>query len=186
MSTSYLNLLFSGSPGHFITNDDILQHTPNMSTSYLNVMFSELSRHFIPNDILQQFTVEHPPNNFQTRILFVGGLLPMESLEWNRLNSNNRTLTSEHILDEPYGIVTPNNQSVECYVPPPLSKLQINKLKTFKITKKDLSCPICMEYLKLNCRVKQLPCNHYFHKKCITNWFKRQATCPNCRKHVRV
>ena len=71
-----------------------------------------------------------------------------------------------------------------------LSKEQISKLKSVKLTKehvkKDLQCTICLEYLKLNRKVKQTPCNHYFHEHCIIPWFKKHATCPNCRAIIKV
>ena len=29
--------------------------------------------------------------------------------------------------------------------------------------------------------VIKLSCNHYFHKKCILEWFEKNSSCPICR-----
>ena len=28
-------------------------------------------------------------------------------------------------------------------------------------------------------------CNHYFHKKCIDKWLKKNASCPICRNKIK-
>ncbi|CAH1370625.1 hypothetical protein MTP99_012185 [Tenebrio molitor] len=44
-------------------------------------------------------------------------------------------------------------------------------------------CCICFEEYDAS-TVQSLPCQHEFHKKCITNWLKRQSACPVCRVHT--
>lgn len=59
----------------------------------------------------------------------------------------------------------------------------LSNLSSFTIKNKDapstndLDCTICQEDL---CQetVASLPCGHIFHKKCISTWLKRKATCP--------
>jgi hypothetical protein len=36
----------------------------------------------------------------------------------------------------------------------------------------NVQCSICMEDFKLNEEAKKLPCKHYFHTQCITEWLK--------------
>ena len=43
-------------------------------------------------------------------------------------------------------------------------------------------CSICFE--KFNNDEEQLKCSHIFHKKCIDEWTKTQATCPICRYEI--
>jgi len=47
------------------------------------------------------------------------------------------------------------------------------------------NCFICMEKYNINEYKRQLPlCKHYFHKKCIDKWLKRNASCPICRDKI--
>ena len=47
-------------------------------------------------------------------------------------------------------------------------------------------CNICMEDYIDGDILKQLPCNHYYHKDCISQWLcNEKTTCPMCRKDVR-
>lgn len=46
----------------------------------------------------------------------------------------------------------------------------------------DEECPICRDTLQES--VVRLPCDHYFHKSCIKNWFDEHNTCPICRKNL--
>ncbi len=48
------------------------------------------------------------------------------------------------------------------------------------------TCSICFGNFD---EAKRLPCNHFFHKECLRQWFERQdvsnLTCPVCRQPVR-
>ena len=62
-----------------------------------------------------------------------------------------------------------------------LSKKKINSFKTINLISDEI-CPICLD--KYNGpTVLRLPCNkeHFFHKKCILEWFKKSRKCPICR-----
>ena len=52
-------------------------------------------------------------------------------------------------------------------------------------------CVICLDKLKEEKeesenerQIAKLKCNHYFHKKCISNWFDEKPDCPICRGTV--
>lgn len=62
-----------------------------------------------------------------------------------------------------------NNVLSNCF----LSKCQI-------INNFDEICPICLQIQKSY----KLPCNHIFHKNCITEWITIQQNCPVCRLRV--
>lgn len=50
----------------------------------------------------------------------------------------------------------------------------------------DNSCNICLSNYDINDNLIKLPCNHYFHKDCISNWLcKENVNCPICRKDCR-
>ena len=55
-------------------------------------------------------------------------------------------------------------------------------------------CVICLDKLKeekeeeendeIQKQIAKLKCNHYFHRKCISNWFDQKPDCPICRGTV--
>jgi hypothetical protein len=68
---------------------------------------------------------------------------------------------------------------------------EINKIigKSNKIKKDDVivneNCLICMEKYNTNEFKRLLPkCKHYFHKKCVDKWLKKNASCPICRDKI--
>ena len=65
-------------------------------------------------------------------------------------------------------------------------------VKGYKYEKDDRpTCPICFEEIEKGKLVAKTPCNHLYHKTCMTNWFRRRdilfrPTCPSCRAIVPV
>ena len=43
-------------------------------------------------------------------------------------------------------------------------------------------CTICFDLFKENELLKQLKCNHIFHKECLSQWLLNNANCPICNK----
>ena len=60
--------------------------------------------------------------------------------------------------------------------PPPASDEQLKNLPVVTIgqeeVEKNVQCAVCMEDFQLNDKAKKLPCKHYFHEPCITEWLK--------------
>ena len=47
------------------------------------------------------------------------------------------------------------------------------------------SCLICYDKYKTGEYKRILPkCNHFFHKKCVDKWLKKNSTCPICRDEL--
>ncbi|ORX75773.1 hypothetical protein BCR32DRAFT_296680 [Anaeromyces robustus] len=69
-----------------------------------------------------------------------------------------------------------------------VSMSQFKKINTIEVTnaviEQEPFCVICMEEFKLKSKVKQLPCNHIYHKKCISIWFAEHNKCPTCRYEI--
>ena len=65
---------------------------------------------------------------------------------------------------------------------------RINKIKKKRINftndLQDKECSICLEEFKENELLIKLECNHYFHEKCIHDWFKSNMNCPLCRLNL--
>ena len=46
--------------------------------------------------------------------------------------------------------------------------------------KNNVQCAICLNDIKEKQIVYRTNCNHFYHKKCITQWFAKQGFTPNC------
>ncbi|EPS68825.1 hypothetical protein M569_05945, partial [Genlisea aurea] len=42
-------------------------------------------------------------------------------------------------------------------------------------------CAICKDSFSVGSLVKQLPCFHLYHPRCISRWLSTKNTCPLCR-----
>lgn len=62
--------------------------------------------------------------------------------------------------------------------------------KYYKCKEKCIDCSICIEKVKYAEYVRDLPCKHQYHKKCIDKWFRvsinvnEEIQCPLCRKRI--
>ncbi|KAF8099539.1 hypothetical protein N665_0242s0023 [Sinapis alba] len=58
-------------------------------------------------------------------------------------------------------------------------------VKTLKINKESLECPICLNEFEDNETLRLVPqCCHVFHTDCIDAWLQSHATCPLCRANL--
>ncbi|WAR02755.1 BB-like protein [Mya arenaria] len=81
-------------------------------------------------------------------------------------------------LGENLGTVTSGLSTEEC-----------STLPTARYTQRDKNTAersVCLEKYKTGDAQKTLPCIHIFHKSCIDEWLKNNATCPVCREVVKV
>ncbi|KAI1318835.1 hypothetical protein EDD11_005681 [Mortierella claussenii] len=66
----------------------------------------------------------------------------------------------------------------------PLSMLALEHLSPEErelVIRISTACPICLcDYEDLE-ELRQLPCDHYFHKECVDEWLKLKRTCPLCK-----
>ena len=65
------------------------------------------------------------------------------------------------------------------------SEALINTIPTTVITEnlsvEERSCPICLNEMEVGTEVRSLPCNHLYHKDCVDEWLRVNASCPTCR-----
>ncbi|KAL5543114.1 hypothetical protein UlMin_010824 [Ulmus minor] len=72
------------------------------------------------------------------------------------------------------------------YGPPAAAKSAIENLPTITVGEEQLNsemnqCAVCQDEFERGGEVKQLPCNHIYHKDCILPWLERHNSCPVCR-----
>lgn len=48
----------------------------------------------------------------------------------------------------------------------------------------DASCPICLNEMVTGEEARLLRCKHMFHKQCVDDWLRVNASCPTCRKSI--
>lgn len=71
-----------------------------------------------------------------------------------------------------------------------LDKLDIKKYRKCKMD--DITCAICCLDVKKTEYLRELNCNHSFHKKCIDKWLlismkeKETISCPICRANIDI
>jgi hypothetical protein len=74
-----------------------------------------------------------------------------------------------------------NNSSI------PLTIQLLNEKTEILIKSENLEekCPICNENYEedIICRKNKL-CNHFFHRKCIDEWYSSKNTCPECNQII--
>lgn len=49
---------------------------------------------------------------------------------------------------------------------------------------RDTTCAICQEVVMEGTRLRN--CRHWFHRDCITQWYRTSTRCPVCRDDIRV
>lgn len=71
----------------------------------------------------------------------------------------------------------------------PTNQSQLTRAK-YDCKGADIECRICLEDYKKEDTVIYLPCAHYYHENCITDWFDRlevkfiSPVCPVCLEKV--
>eukprot|EP00966_Prymnesium_polylepis_P096077 2226196-Prymnesium_polylepis.1 len=56
--------------------------------------------------------------------------------------------------------------------------------KSVAMTRDCDECSVCLERFEdtpVKMHICALPCDHLFHRRCITEWLKHDVRCPNCR-----
>ncbi|NXI38358.1 PJA2 ligase, partial [Galbula dea] len=71
--------------------------------------------------------------------------------------------------------------------PPPAPKETVDRLPQITITDdrngQEQCCIICCSEYERGEIITELPCHHFFHRRCVTLWLQESGTCPVCR-HV--
>lgn len=105
-----------------------------------------------------------------------------ELISYIRLESHNCDIINIFIYTEPYSKKVNNRRN--------LKKLDI---KNYRLCNQhDMECCICCETVKKNEYIRELNCDHGFHKKCIDKWLissmkeKETVNCPICRTNINL
>jgi len=66
-----------------------------------------------------------------------------------------------------------------------MNKNELKKLKKKKIGNSCSQCTVCHEQYQRGEVIRILPCEHFFHYKCLKPWFKKSNACPLCRLNIK-
>ena len=64
-----------------------------------------------------------------------------------------------------------------------LDEFKYKNIKKFSDKEGDI-CSICIMEFKGSNIIKKFPCNHIFHKDCISQWLKKSNRCPLCNHDI--
>ncbi|KAL1283480.1 RING finger protein [Trichinella pseudospiralis] len=54
--------------------------------------------------------------------------------------------------------------------------------KSKEVNENQLSCVICLNNFEIRQLLRELPCSHCYHSKCVDKWLRSNRTCPICRR----
>jgi len=68
-------------------------------------------------------------------------------------------------------------------------RTRLNRITTVRkldtLTRTSSTCPICIQEYAKNDVIRQLPCDHHFHKTCVDPWIVNyRGDCPMCRQDI--
>jgi hypothetical protein len=110
------------------------------------------------------------------------------------LEGNNNEISNEQEEDPMYSVWSEDsrlnlNELTINHEPEPteilLKKKELKMLKKMRIGESNSKCSVCHENYQKNDIIRVLPCEHFFHYKCLKPWFKKSNCCPLCRLNVR-
>lgn len=101
-------------------------------------------------------------------------------LETLRPRSNVLTLQQINTAAFPITSYKPSNPAP---VPNPTTESDNKQLPSVAVAVADQQCAICLEVLQEGDSLRELPCLHYYHQKCIDTWLTtRRGQCPICKR----
>lgn len=161
-----------------INMDEVLIHFDNLCTNNSNVREMNTENEEIVEEdanpvnlIFEQYYDNYPV---------------MVPIEHHFIGNNNATIMHELFERILHGILTMPTEQND--VPLPLSENAMNQLQELKYSEystenKDKICSICQDEYKGDDIIKILPCKHFFHTQCITEWLTNyHYKCPICRQ----
>ncbi|CAD8171040.1 unnamed protein product [Paramecium pentaurelia] len=119
-------------------------------------------------------------------------LFPIFNMGRNQIQRNSLQALMDQILSNPFF----SNQTRRGFffipmmnhlhqAPQELENLAIIKFVPYDgLSQEYKQCSICINNYEDGEELILLPCIHRFHKKCISEWFKEQSTCPICKTDV--
>ncbi|KAJ1917311.1 hypothetical protein H4219_003270 [Mycoemilia scoparia] len=76
--------------------------------------------------------------------------------------------------------------SVKCPIDPP-TEFNDRRKSGDKDSHSVLECSICLDEMEIGDTIRELPCDHRYHSKCLDKWLLTQSTrCPLCKADIKT
>ena len=80
-----------------------------------------------------------------------------------------------------------NNNNINNYDLPSFAKnFPVSIFQVYQYNNENLekTCSICLDKFIIGKKYITLPCFHFFHVKCISDWLKKERNCPLCKTKI--
>jgi hypothetical protein len=104
----------------------------------------------------------------------------IQSRRSNLFNNNNNNFNN-HNNPHLHVIILPGRSNLNSINENPINFPEIVIQDINKLEEANRKCMICLEDFKSKEKVTALPCIHFFHTQCITEWIERKNECPVCK-----
>ena len=150
-------------------------------------------------NILFDIQSQNINNSNNSLVLIMGEKIRNNNNNESRTTANDEMLDTvseniiSNIMESSSHPVIINRYPFQCDDNNTSSQNIIKKLKHFKMEKKYyikneqenkfelIKCPICLMEIIDGMDTIILPCEHFYHEKCIDQWLKKHNSCPLCR-----
>lgn len=176
MSCCCCCLMFCGT---VLPNDTDSPASPEDLTTTMITTFGELYKDFTGLDAPRVSTANQqpdlPPNppNLSDQSTDLPNLSNQSTDPPNPLSIPNHLPPDSNILDADSGFIENSPERVIGLSEPSESAHESSE-----------ACGICATPYEKEDVIRKLQCNHYYHKDCIDEWFKRSKLCPICKQSI--
>ena len=82
-------------------------------------------------------------------------------------------------LHDPHAVSGANDAAINA-----IELVTINDDNISQLNGDNSTCPICLNDMVIGDEARVMECKHTFHKQCLDEWLRVNASCPTCRKSI--
>jgi E3 ubiquitin-protein ligase RNF38/44 len=82
-------------------------------------------------------------------------------------------------LHDPHAVSGANDAAIDA-----IQLVTINDDNVSQLNGENSTCPICLNEMIIGEEARVMECKHIFHKQCLDEWLRVNASCPTCRKSI--
>eukprot|EP00747_Dinoflagellata_sp_TGD_P163917 gnl/TRDRNA2_/TRDRNA2_183136_c0_seq1.p1 gnl/TRDRNA2_/TRDRNA2_183136_c0~~gnl/TRDRNA2_/TRDRNA2_183136_c0_seq1.p1 ORF type:complete len:327 (+),score=28.56 gnl/TRDRNA2_/TRDRNA2_183136_c0_seq1:86-1066(+) len=121
-------------------------------------------------------------------VLNSGGCPDCSSLYWLTVVVLSQAIVRTVLTLHFFGVAFPDHarttmgesSEIKAASPEEIASLPCIRHTSSLFSEDDMSCAVCLSQFSEGDSLRRLPCQHYFHRKCIDQWLRRSKRCPLC------